>query len=666
MTTSRLSPREWPAIIALLLLAFALRTIDLTRVPPGLHNDEVVAAKLAERVMNGDIALFYPDDTGSEPLHYFVSGAVMRVWGGSVWALRWTSVILSLIAQCVVWALARRLFGPIVALVAMAGFAVTFWTVEFGRIVSPVVIMVPLVTLSAYLFWRGREQSRRREWLCYVLSGAALGLALLAYTAPRIIPVIFVIFGLYAALTHRDQWQRWLVGTLIVAAVAALVAAPMFIHLAQHPEYDQLDFFDIDRPLDELKQGNLLPVIETSLRTLGMFSFVGDPLPYYDVPDRPVLEPFGSALLSLGLLVCVRRWRRPEYAFVFLWFFLSLAPGMLSQPAPNYTRTLGAQTVLFIAIGLGAKALLDRWRTPLVIGALGLIFAGNSVWTVYDYFTLWPSIDTVRFWHHSGLYAVANYAQRDPASTPLAICLPDFLIDEREPWWNPAPQHVRYLLRRADVSVRTYNCADTLILIDGAARYAFPDAADDATLEPFPIYQQFLRLSQPDRVTLPDRLGVILTADLSTTIDRYLAAIAGEAVSLDDGSSRALPVALGGRVELLGYTLSAEAVGPGERIELTTVWRVIDQLPPQLSQFTHVLNGQGDIAAQQDRLMLTSQSLRAGDVFMQIHRLARPADAGTYTITIGLYTQPDGQRLPIVIDGQPRGNRLFLGQIEVR
>lgn len=666
MARPRISSREWLAVVALLLLAFALRTIDLTRVPPGLHNDEVVAAKLAERVMNGDILLFYPDDTGSEPLHYFVSGLVMRLWGSSVWALRWTSVILSLIAACVIWALARRLFGPLVALVALGGFAATFWTVQFGRIVSPVVIMVPLVSLSAYLFWRGRDSRGRREWLFYTLSGVSLGAAILAYTAPRIIPAVFVIFGLYAALTHRAQWKRWLGSVAVVAAVSVLVAAPMFIYLGQHPEFDQLDFFDIDRPLRELRQGNVLPVIETSLQTLGMFSFVGDPLPYYDVPDRPVLEPFGSILLLIGLLVCVWNWRRADYAFVFLWLFISLAPSMLSQPAPNYTRTLGAQTVLFIAIGLGVQVLLNRWRTPLLIGALSLIFAGNVAWTAHDYFTLWPSIDTVRFWHHSGLYAVADDAQRDPASSPLVICLPDFLIDEREPWWNPAPQHLRYLLHRPDVSVRTYNCADTLVLPDGPARYAFPDAADDQTLEQFPIYQQFLRAAASDRLALPDRLGMILTVDRAATrLDQQLANSAQNKV-FNEGDAEAVqrPIDLGGQMALAGYTLARD----GQAVELTTYWRVTDQLPPQLSQFTHVLNAAGEIVTQADRLMVTSQSLQVGDVVVQIHRLTLPDNlsAGTYRIAIGLYTQPDGKRLPVMDNGQPHGDRLFFEMLEVK
>jgi hypothetical protein len=104
----------------------------------------------------------------------------------------------------------------------------------------------------------------------------------------------------------------------------------------------------------------------------------------------------------------------------------------------------------------------------------------------------------------------------------------------------------------------------------------------------------------------------------------------------------------------------------GKDVKLATYWRVKDQLPPQLSQFTHVLNDKGEIVTQEDRLMLTSQSLRPGDVFVQIHRLTLldglPPDS--YPIAIGLYTQPDGTRLPIVDNGQLRGDRLFLQSIE--
>jgi len=667
-----ISTREWLALVALLLLAFALRVIDLTRVPPGLHNDEVVAAKLAERVMNGDVALFYPGDTGSEPLHYFFSGLLMRLFGSTVFALRLPSVALSLIAMSVSAALARRWFGPVVARVALAGFAITFWTVEFGRIVSPVVMLAPLGALSAYCFWRAHAATGRRAVALWLLSGLWLGMSILAYTAARILPAVFVAFGAYILVVHRSEWRRWWTGIAVSLAVAAVVALPMFIYLARNPQSDQLDFFDIDRPLVELRQGNFAPVIETSLRTLGMFAFVGDPLPYYDVPNRPVLEPLGALLLAIGVLIAARRWRQPEYAFVLLWFLLALAPGMLSQPAPNYTRTLGAQIVLFMLPGIAVAALLQRWRHPIIFAALAALFSANLVWTAHDYFTLWPSIDTVRFWHQTGLKAVADRLQSDPASSPVALCLPDYLIDENDRWWNPGWRHLRYLLHRPDLSLRYYNCVDSGVFLVGPARYAVPDA-DVTTLDQFPFYTQFLAPLDPARDLLPDRLGVLVHLDEPAELDLYLAELAGSSIVAwapeAGGGSAQLPIDFSERVQFLGYTLppSSLILPPSSSFDLTTWWRVTNALPPQLSQFTHVLDARGAIVAQQDRLALTSASLRPGDVFAQMHHITLPADLaqGEYPLSIGLYTTPDGARLSIAQGDQPRGDRLWLRTIRV-
>ena len=249
------------------------------------------------------------------------------------------------------------------------------------------------------------------------------------------------------------------------------------------------------------------------------------------------------------------------------------------------------------------------------------------------------------------------------------VCLPDYLIDEREPWWIPAWRHMRFLLHRDDVSVRYYNCTDTLILPEGAARYAFPDANDDATLEQFPIYQQFLApppAAPSDRIMLPDRLGVILKVDRATTpLDRQLAIASQGQVFFENATGPTQdPIDLGGKMSFLGYTQSRA----GNELTLTTYWRVIDQLPSQLSQFTHVLDAQGQIVTQADRLMLTSQSLRAGDVVAQIHRLTLPENlsAGSYRVAIGLYTQPDNKRLPVMDNGQPHGDRLFLESVKVK
>jgi 4-amino-4-deoxy-L-arabinose transferase-like glycosyltransferase len=659
MKTHKIARWEWRLIIALLLIAFGLRTIDLLRVPPGLHNDEVAFAEITETVTHGRLAIFFPENIGNEGLAYYFAAPFMKVLGLNLLAIRLPAAFISLIAACLIWAFTRRLFGAIAAIAALASFSVIFWTVAFGRIGLHVVLLVPLATLAAYCLWRAQSATGRRIYAWWAFSGACIGASIDTYTAGRILPVILVVFGGYILAARRSEWKRWWKGLMLALLVAAIVAAPLFITLAQNPQEDQLGFFDIDRPLRELQQGNLPPVIETSLRTLGMFGFVGDPLPYYGIPDRPFLDPISFALVIGGLLIALWRWRDPKYAFAFLWFFISLAPGMLSQPAPNSTRTLAVQTVLFTLIGIAAAAIIRRYPQKIVIAAFALLFTFNLIWTTHDYFTVWPSLPDTRFWHQAGLKAVADQVQHAADTSPVVICLPDHLIDEREPWWYPAWRHMRFLLNRSDVTLRYYNCADSMIFPAGVARYAFPDAIDTAALQSFPITAL---LAQADRTELPDRLGVILKADPMAMLDRQLQIAAQSPVKLAGTQTASLPIDFDHKVGFLGYTLSHK----GNDVELTTYWRVKDRLPPQVSQFTHVLNDKGEIVAQQDRLMLTSQSLQPGDVFVQLQHLTLPKNLlpGSYPIAIGLYTQPDGKRLPIVVDGQPQGDRLFLQSIE--
>jgi 4-amino-4-deoxy-L-arabinose transferase-like glycosyltransferase len=662
MKTHQIARWEWVLVVALLLIAFGLRTRDLLRVPPGLHNDEVAYAEITETVTQGRLAIFFPENIGNEGLAYYFAAPFMKVLGLNLLAIRLPAAFISMIAACLIWAFTRRLFGAIAAIAALASFSVIFWTVAFGRIGLHVVMLVPLATLAAYSLWRAQSATGRRVYAWWALSGACSGAAIDTYTAARILPAILVIFGGYIWIARRSEWKRWWKGIALALLIAAVVAAPLFITLALNPQEDQLGFFDIDRPLRELKQGNIQPVIETSLRTLGMFGFVGDPLPYYGIPDRPFLDPIGCVLLVSGLLIALWRWRDPKYAFVFIWFFISLAPGMLSQPAPNSTRTLGVQTVLFTLMGIAAAAIIRRYPQKIVVAAFALLFAFNLIWTTHDYFTVWPSLPDTRFWHQAGLKAVADQVQHAADTSPVVVCLPDHLIDEREPWWYPAWRHVRFLLNRPDVPLRFYNCLDTLILPEGSARYAFPDAMAETTLQQFPITAL---LAQAERTELPDRLGVILKADPAALLDQQLQ-IAAQASVKFDGSNEAaaLPINLDGQVDFLGYTL----VQNGRDADLTTYWRVKESLPPQLSQFTHVLNDQGEIVTQQDRLMLTSQSLRPGDVFAQIHRLTLPDNLppGSYPIAIGLYTQPDEKRLSIVKDQQPHGDRVFLQPLAVK
>jgi hypothetical protein len=112
---------------------------------------------------------------------------------------------------------------------------------------------------------------------------------------------------------------------------------------------------------------------------------------------------------------------------------------------------------------------------------------------------------------------------------------------------------------------------------------------------------------------------------------------------------------------------------PGETLTVSTLWQVGDPevLGPvpaesygrQAAIFLHLLDPLGNIAVQDDRLGVPAWDWRAGDRFIQLHRLVLPSNAapGAYRLAVGVYSVPDMVRLTL-----PTGADSWdLGTVEV-
>ncbi len=134
-------------------------------------------------------------------------------------------------------------------------------------------------------------------------------------------------------------------------------------------------------------------------------------------------------------------------------------------------------------------------------------------------------------------------------------------------------------------------------------------------------------------------------------------------------SERAVGVRVGRDFELVGYSLApAGPVRPGAPLEVSLTWRAINESDKSYTVYVHLLRPDGSLAAQNDSI--PAQGTRPtsdwapGDLVVDIHRLALPADLtpGRYTLAAGMYTPADGKRLEI--PGSPSGS-LNLGTVEV-
>ncbi|GEM_PF-947602 len=134
---------------------------------------------------------------------------------------------------------------------------------------------------------------------------------------------------------------------------------------------------------------------------------------------------------------------------------------------------------------------------------------------------------------------------------------------------------------------------------------------------------------------------------------------------------------LGNQIELLGYDLSADQVGPGDTLELTLYWHALTELEEDYSVFTHLLGESYNLASgnflwgQKDGLPLdgtypTSRWLE-NEAVIDSYAIAVQPDAppGLYRIEVGMYVLETGARLPVFEDRGEHmtGDRVLLEEM---
>jgi hypothetical protein len=136
---------------------------------------------------------------------------------------------------------------------------------------------------------------------------------------------------------------------------------------------------------------------------------------------------------------------------------------------------------------------------------------------------------------------------------------------------------------------------------------------------------------------------------------------------------------LGGAVELLGYSLDAETVAPGDTLHLMLVWQSLEPLDNDYTVFTHLLGAHNPATngplwsghdGQPNGGHYPTGGWRPGQIIVDVHPLAIPVDApaGRYQIEAGLYLLETMTRLPAAgPDGEPLpGEAVQLGTVEVQ
>lgn len=623
---TNISPKAWRWwALAVLLLAAAFRLVLLHDVPPGLAQDEVLNADIVTFIRQGQHALFFREGYGHEPLYHYWSVPFQVLFGDNVLSIRLPAVYLGMLLVALTMRWARREFGRVTAVTTGLGLAISWWPIIFSRIgLRP--ILEPLLLVAAAWFWR-------RPWL----AGLFLGLSLYSYTGARVIFLLPFMWGVVQFLAARDKSaKRAQVKTAVtILATALLIYLPLYLTLQADPSLQQrVD--QLAGPLDALQQGDLGPIWQMILATLGVFSFTGDPRWTYMLPGQPLFDWGTAVLFYAGFLIALFRWRQPRYALILVWLAVGLLPSAVTPQAPSTVRLVGAMPVVYLLVGTAVAALMGWVRAPdrqlknhLSTGIavlLAFVFLLNGLRTIKDGFQRWPDALETRLKYQTVLLDMARYWQAE--QTDKWVVAESFFepIDADSLRRNLGTKvDTRWIQTGPEVAGAIVFPAD-----DGPGRLYVPEFAAIATdlLRAAGVAERplFRSLDQPSFAVydLPAQ------PPISQAVD---------------------PLVLDGAVTFLGYEIVP--VTPERPLRLFSYWRVETRLPDDLTTFAHLLSADGAVVAQHDGLDAVPLTLLPGDLFVQRHILPLPEIdwEQSFTLQLGLYTRGNGRRL---VDGNGR------------
>lgn len=595
----RVTPLEWLALAAILLLAGALRfgwsgVSSFAWDEANLSLDALRTARswmLALAGQPSSVAIpFFPASVYAFVIPYAISPDPLI-------AVSFVSA-LSLLTVFGVWALGRTMLdSPAVGLLAALLLAASPYAVLYGRSIWQPNLLPPLALAWLAAAWRAVHAGDRRALALHIFLGGAIpqvhfaGIALAAATA-----LLFIAY----------RWWRHLMPVIIGAAGALLLALPYGVFLAQTPDI-------VTRYADVLRGETRYDGVsfENTLKlALGWdWSYLGGGI---DDPTgrNAILSAMAGALIAVGVVGLARRGIR-RHARTLILVALLASPLFFIRHSTPVLPHYQLVTLPALAMVIGAG-----WRVGIVgrAAAVGAILLAAG-WTAQ----LVDVLNRVSIERppNSALSSILN----EPRDAVRAIR-------------DPVVVHLHGDDPRIEGEAAVFGALlweRPHRIVNGTVLLVLPPEPTTllTTLAPFQAWEELEAGGLAESPTAyPRRRGA-----LPFMAARY------DGAAFPDGFIRVDPVSFADGTSLVGW--KARWVGP--RFRISTLWRAGDVAEDvTIQQFHHLRAPDGLDGApfMGSDVPLALHTWRAGD---QVVVMADFFDVppGEYMLDVGHYTLPD-------------------------
>jgi 4-amino-4-deoxy-L-arabinose transferase-like glycosyltransferase len=362
------------SLLAVMILAAALRVYQLKDVPAGLFCDEAALGYNAWAIGSTGMdenAKYFPLFVWSfggykNPIYIYTAILPVKLLGLDEFSLRLTSVLFGVGTIIGVFFLGRALFTPWVGFFAALFLTLCPWHLHFSRIAFELISFPFLFVIGLTLLVRYTQGKRALPAAMFFF-----GLCLYAYAIAAVfVPLFLIGFGLLYLPTLLRRWRETLLAVVVVLATVA--PAGWFYHTHQQGTQYFLHTTSLSPHQTWRTQAERFAHNYAEFFTRRfLFESGGDPVSRHSVHGFGELLPFYAPFLILGVLVVALR--RDRISKLLLWW-LALYPvgASLMNEIPSASRGFIGATAFCLLTAIGFAAALRalgwaaRWR-PLAL-----------------------------------------------------------------------------------------------------------------------------------------------------------------------------------------------------------------------------------------------------------------------------------------------------------
>ncbi len=574
------------------------------------------------------------------PLYHLLLHYWLLVFGRSEFAIRFLSAAIGLLIVVLTYALARRIAGERLALLAALISAIAPFQVYYSQEARMYVLVTLLCLASVYALTSVLGQPSRTNWAIHVLT--SIGAVYSHYYAFFVLGAEAVFLVIWFLSSRRHKWVRArLAAPILGLIVVALSYVPWIIV--------QTSFVaaKASARVDEFSVAGAVRLFKESLVAFG----VGTTLP--GALGNYLAAFFLLASLSGAAWLAWRPATRLYSPLILLYCGVPLLLAFVVNPFmpffyPRYV--LLATPAFYIGVAAAIEALASRWRLMAPI-PLAIIIAASACSMNNYYFD--PSF--ARGGYGQMMRYVAAHAEPNDVLI-LGNRLQEALFD----YYRPSkPSDAFYF--PTDYLTSDQRTGQEIAKImadhDRAWLVMFGDPAGfdpNGDLKRWLGQSAFLTFSQG-----------FVDAQLCL-YSKPTAGHDGQALQRQDVSAN-----FGSLIKLTAAEFSPQPA-PGQPVYVTLYWESLAPTEVRFTVFAHVIDANSHVVGQMDSEPVggtrPTSDWKSGDrirdtLAMEIKPGTPP---GQYTIEVGLYELASLKRLPVLgPDGKERDDRVLLGPMTI-